>query len=217
MPLSTPLKKHGLLTILVVFMTPLFSISQEIEWQNTIGGSDHDELFSIQQTADGGYIAGGVSFSNMSGDKTENCMGAVDYWIVKTDSTGTIQWQNTIGGSNNDILTDIHQTVDGGYILGGYSSSNISGDKTENSNFADFWIVKTDNLGNIQWQNTIGGSNHDLLFSLHQTTDGGYILGGYSLSNISGDKTENSNGSKDFWIVKTDNLGNIQWQNTIGG
>ncbi|MBK9638382.1 MAG: hypothetical protein IPO63_11395 [Bacteroidetes bacterium] len=105
---------------------------------------------------------------------------------------GNIQWQNTIGGSLSDNLYSIQQTSDGGYILGGRSNSNISGDKTENSNgFDDYWIVKVDSLGVIQWQNTIGGSIIDYLYSIQQTTDGGYILGGYSCSNISGDKTEN--------------------------
>ncbi|MBL0343180.1 MAG: hypothetical protein IPP71_21345 [Bacteroidetes bacterium] len=92
------------------------------------------------------------------------------------------------------------------------------GDKTENSNgLDDYWIVKTDSLGTIEWQNTIGGNSDDRFYSLQQTKDGGYILGGRSVSNISGDKTENSMGNSDYWIVKTDNLGTIEWQNTIGG
>jgi hypothetical protein len=189
-----------------------------IQWQNTIGGDDDDRLFSIQQTSDGGYILGGWSLSNISGDKTENCIGFNDYWVVKTDSSGNIQWQNTIGGSYEDVLSCVRQTVDGGYILGGYSFSNISGDKTENSNGdEDYWIVKIDSLGNIQWQNTIGGNSFDYLSYLSQTIDGGYIIAGWSASNISGDKTENSNGNSDYWVVKTDASGNIQWQNTIGG
>ncbi len=170
-----------------------------IQWQNTIGGSGSEALFSIVQTSDGGYILGGYSHSNISGDKTENSNGATDYWIVKTDARANIQWQNTIGGSGYDYLTSIDQTSDGGYILGGYSSSNISADKTENSiGNSDYWIVKTDSLGVIQWQNTIGGSELDVLSSIAQTSDGGYILGGYSNSDISGDKTENSNGN---WIT----------------
>ncbi|HKR05102.1 MAG TPA: T9SS type A sorting domain-containing protein [Bacteroidia bacterium] len=189
-----------------------------IQWQNTIGGNSLDDLSTIQQTSDGGYILGGHSNSNISGDKTENCIGNYDYWIVKTDSTGNIQWQNTIGGSDDDRLYSIQQTTDNGYILGGFSNSDISGDKTENSNGSyDMWIVKTDSTGNIQWQNTIGGNNWDDLYSIQQTADSGYILGGSSASNISGDKTENSNGNYDMWAVKTDASGNIQWQNSIGG
>jgi len=190
-----------------------------IQWQNTIGGSGFDALTSIKQTMDGGYILGGSSESNISGDKTENSNGYADYWIVKTDSSGNIQWQNTIGGDLTDFLFSTQQTADGGYILGGYSNSNISGDKTED-NYGDYnyWILKTDGLGTIEWQNTIGGNGgYDALRIIKQTTDGGYILGGYSNSNISGDKTEDCMGDYDYWIVKTDTSGVIQWQNTIGG
>ena len=77
-------------------------------------------------------------------------------------------------------------------------------------------MVKLDASGNIQWQNTIGGNSDDYLTSIQQTTDGGYILGGWSNSNISGDKTENSQGDYDYWVLKLDPTGNIQWQNTIG-
>lgn len=222
------MKKHisvFLLLCCLCFSSAFAQTAAGIEWQNTIGGSDNDYLYSIQQTADGGYILGGFSYSNISGDKTENSNGGQDFWMVKTDSIGNIQWQNTIGGNGGDALYNIQQTNDGGYILGGLSASNISGDKTQNNwdtvcnpncSF-DYWIVKTDSLGNIVWQNTIGGSNYDYLYCVRQTVDGGFILGGDSWSNVSGDKAENSNGYNDYWIVKTDSLGNIQWQNTIGG
>ena len=194
-----------------------------IEWQNTIGGDTTDKLYSCSQTADGGFILGGMSSSNISGDKSENSIGGSDYWIVKTDATGNIQWQNTIGGSLDDELNSVQQTSDGGYILGGWSYSNISGDKTENNRDAtlstyDYWIVKTDQNGNIQWQKTIGGNDWDALFDIQQTSDGGYILGGPSVSGISGEKTEACyTFEEDYWIIKTDSVGNIQWQNTIGG
>jgi hypothetical protein len=160
-----------------------------IEWQNTIGGNYDDQLQSIQQTIDGGYILGGSSQSGISGDKTEASQGSVDYWVVKLTTTGTIEWQNTIGGSSTDYLQSIKQTTDGGYILGGYSNSDISGDKTEASQgIYDYWVVKLSTTGTIEWQNTIGGYYDDQLQSIQQTTDGGYILGGYSNSDISGDK-----------------------------
>jgi len=114
-----------------------------------------------------------------------------------------IEWQNTIGGSGNDELQSINQTSDGGYILGGYSVSGISGDKTEASQGTyDYWVVKINSLGVIEWQNTIGGSSDDRLYSINKTSDGGYILGGRSSSGISGDKTEASQGSNDYWVVK---------------
>ncbi|MBL7923922.1 MAG: T9SS type A sorting domain-containing protein [Bacteroidia bacterium] len=208
-----------------LFIT-MFSLSnaQEIEWQNTIGGSRADELYTLERTSDGGYIIGGFSNSGISGDKTDPNIStgsstySADYWILKIDATGNIQWQNTIGGSGGDFLVSIRQTFDGGYILGGHSSSNSSGDKTENAMGPwDYWIVKTDEVGNVQWENTIGGSDADLLYTLEQTNDGGYILGGISNSGISGDKTVNNPGWFNYWLIKTDSMGNLQWQKVIGG
>ncbi|MBK9729796.1 MAG: T9SS type A sorting domain-containing protein [Chitinophagaceae bacterium] len=200
-------------------------IAPEIEWQNTIGGNSSDFLSSVIQTSDGGYLLGGYSYSGISGDKAEINQGSElslspDYWIVKLSNTGDILWQNTIGGSGDDQLTGIIQTNDGGFLIGGSSSSPVSGDKTEaniGGLWADYWVLKLDNYGNIIWQNTIGGSNTDVLNSLIQTSDGGFLLGGYSYSGISGDKTQASKGADDYWIVKLDDSGNIVWQNTIGG
>ncbi|MFI5171179.1 MAG: MopE-related protein, partial [Chitinophagales bacterium] len=196
-----------------------------VEWDKTIGANDQELFSSIQQTIDGGYIIGGYSRSDLSGDKTEDAfIGGVegyDYWVVKTDSFGTIEWENTIGGNGDDWLKSVEQTSDGGYILGGYSNSGISGDKTEpivglTSEF-DYWVIKLNASGSIVWQNTIGGNTGDNLNSIQQTIDGGYILGGYSDSGISGDKTEAAIGYHDYWVVKLSTIGNIQWQNTIGG
>ena len=188
---------------------------------NSIGGNRDDILNSLRQTNDGGYILGGYSYSNISGDKTEGnqdqTLLTTDYWVVKLDEMGNIQWQNTIGGNNDDRLYEISQSIDKGYICGGSSRSNISSDKTENClGDWDYCIVKLDSLGNIQWQNTIGGSEDDRLYAVSQNIEGDYICGGLSDSDISGDKTENSNGSFDYWIVKLD-TSIIEWQKTIGG
>jgi hypothetical protein len=192
--------------------------SGAILWQNTIGGSADDYLFSLQQTTDGGYILGGMSYSGISVDKTEALLGVTDYWVVKLDSIGAIEWQNTIGGSDYDLLSCLQQTTDGGYIIGGWSSSGISGDKTEAAlGLGEYWVVKLNSSGAIEWQNTIGGSGYEDLQSLQQTADGGYILGGFSGSDISGDKTEASLGGLDYWVVKLNSSGAIEWQNTIGG
>ena len=99
----------------------------------------------------------------------------------------------------------VKQTTDGGYILGGTSDSGMSGDKIEPSiGSLDMWIIKLDESGNIDWQNTIGGSSVDELKSIEQTDDGGFIIGGDSHSGITGDKTEANNGSDDWkatWVT----------------
>ncbi|HKR04106.1 MAG TPA: T9SS type A sorting domain-containing protein [Bacteroidia bacterium] len=194
-------------------------------WDKTFGGTNNDWLYFLQQTTDGGYILGGTSKSGISGDKTQALWGLWDYWIIKTDSLGNKQWDKDFGGTNDDYFFSLQQTSDGGYIIGGYSGSGISGDKTQNSwGWWDYWIIKTDSLGNKQWDKDFGGTYADYFHSLHQTTDGGYILGGYSGSGISGDKTQPlwdtctaCSDRCDYWIVKTDSLGNKQWDKRFGG
>lgn len=214
--------KRQLLIITALFLSlNNFGQTPQIKWDKTIGGNATEKLSSIIATSDGGYVLGGNSKSNISGDKTENSKGDDDYWIVKLKADRTIEWQKTIGGSGIDKFTSIIQTSDGGYFVGGYSISNASGDKSENNTGAidnfDYWVVKLNSVGNIEWEKTIGGDIEEQLHSVWQTSDGGYILGGHSSSNISGDKTENSKGGSDFWIVKLTSTGTIDWQKTIGG
>mgnify|MGYP000586726033 CR=1 FL=1 len=195
-----------------------FSQDPAIIWQNTIGGSDGDFSTVFEATTDGGYILGGYSTSNISGDKIENSNGQIDIWIVKIDASGSIMWQNTIGGTGDDFLISLKQTSDGGYIIGAGSDSNISGDKTENSRGGlDYWILKLDTSGNITWQKTYGGSQPEFDAYIVETADGGYFVGGYSDSDVSGDKTDPTNGQRDYWALKLDSSGNIVWQNSIGG
>ncbi|MFZ1635759.1 MAG: hypothetical protein WAT43_17870, partial [Chitinophagales bacterium] len=192
-----------------------------IEWQNTIGGPDEDKLKSIIQTNDGGYLLGGFSESGVGGDKTEPSNGLDDFWIIKLNSAGSIEWQNTIGGSGDDQVSVVLQNNDGNFIAAGHSISGISGDKTEGvvggTVYADYWIVELNNVGDLIWQKTIGGSSTDRLKSIKQTLDGGYIMGGYSTSSISANKSESNYGYGDYWIIKLNVLREIEWENTIGG
>src|SRR5690606_26606723 len=198
----------------------IYKISENvvIQWNKRFGGNFADKLYAVQQTNDGGYILGGPSDSNISGDKTEDSRGETDYWIIKLDSAGNIQWQKTIGGSGYDDLKRIIQTADNGYIVAGTSESPISGEKTEPSRGGDdYWIIKLDSTGNIQWQKTIGGNSDDDLTDMKITSDGGYIVSGTSTSNISGEKSENNYGLKDYWVLKLNSTGEIEWQKTLGG
>ena len=210
------MKNLYILFIAVFVVTSSNAQDPNILWQKTIGGSNEDYLSTITTTPDGGYILGGSSYSNISGEKSENSQGENDIWIIKLNAMGNIQWQNTIGGSGGDILSEIKTTPDGGYILGGSSGSNISGDKTENSQGGvDYWILKLNSNGIIEWQNTIGGSEDDVLTSIVRISDG-YILGGFSRSGISGDRTLLLAGNQDQWIIRIDLMGNIVWQRHYG-
>ncbi|WNI34859.1 T9SS type A sorting domain-containing protein [Chryseobacterium sp. SG20098] len=182
-----------------------------IQWQKTLGGSNVDDAQSIRQTTDGGYIIAGSSNSG-DGDISGN-HGNYDYWIVKLDSNGNMQWQKSLGGSSVDIAQSIQQTSEGGYIVAGSSSSN-DGDVSGNHGGGDYWIVKLDINGNIQWQKSLGGSSSEQVNSVQQTFDGGYIIAGTTVS-TDGDITV-SYGNNDFWVVKLDSGGNMQWQKTLG-
>ena len=183
-----------------------------IQWQKSLGGSSNDLARSIQQTSDGGYILAGGTESD-DGDVSSN-HGSDDAWIIKLDFIGNIQWQKNLGGRGSDEAEFIRQTNDGGYIVAGGTFSN-DGDVSGNHGGEDYWIVKLNDKGNIQWQKCLGGSSDDFVGSILQTNDGGYILaGGIGVNN--GDISGNC-GSDGAWIVKLDDMSNIQWQKSIGG
>jgi uncharacterized delta-60 repeat protein len=158
-----------------------------------IGGINSDEAFSIQQTSDGGYIVAGRTNSFGAGN--------FDFLIIKLDSSGNIQWSRAIGGINGDSAGSIQQTSDGGYIVAGWTNSFGTG--------GDALIIKLDSSANIQWSRAIGGTNNDGANSIKQTSDGGYIVAGYTHSFGAG--------NSDALIIKLDSSGNIQWSRAIGG
>jgi len=149
------------------------------EWAKTFGGSEADWGTSVQQTADGGYILLGDTYSYGAGDG--------DFWLIKTDSQGNEQWDRTFGGSSRDKGWSVKQTEDGGYILLGYTYSYGAGG-------GDVWLVKTDAQGNKEWDRAFGGSGWDFGLSVQQTEDGGYILLGGTASYGAG--------GLDFWLIK---------------
>jgi hypothetical protein len=154
----------------------------------------------------------GYTNSN-DGDVTGN-HGSNDFWVVKLNSTGVLQWQKTLGGSGSDKATSVQQTADGGYIVAGYTNST-NGDVTGNHGSNDFWVVKLNSTGLLQWQKTYGGNSSDVAYSIQQTTDFGYIVAGCTNSN-NGDVT-GYHGTMDYWVTKLDSAGILQWQKTLGG
>lgn len=209
----------AMLLISVSVCTTLWSQSPlPKQWDFRFGGNKSDFLRSVKQTTDGGYVFAGESQSGKTGDKTEDSRGDTDFWVVKTDGNGIKLWDKRFGGKDFEYCQSMQQTTDGGYILAGYSNSTISGDKTEGHwGGKDYWIVKINANGIKQWDKTFGGTNIDQCYAVQQTNDGGYILGGYSVSPVSGNKTATGIGSYDFWVVKTDANGVKQWDKAYGG
>jgi len=169
-------------------------VDGELEWEKIFGGSNYDAGYSIQQIQDGGYIVAGETKS----------FGAGDYnvYILRLDSNGKLLWKKTFGGSNNESATAIQQTKDGGYIVAGNTNFLWAGN-------SDVYIIKLDSNGKLLWQKIFGGSNGDFANSIQQTSDGGYIVAGYTTS-------FGARGS-DVYILKLDANGELVWQKNFGG
>jgi uncharacterized delta-60 repeat protein len=173
-----------------------------VAWQKRYGGADEDCASSIRQTSDGGYIVAGCTWSFGASN--------YDFWVLRLSSDGAISWQKRYGSANNDYANSIYQTGDSGYIVAGYTESFGSGGR-------DFWVLKLkpddalvpSNNGAVDWQYSYGGANDDQASSIQQTSDGGYIVAGYTDSFGSG--------GRDFWVLKLNSDGTVSWQKTYGG
>ena len=201
--------------LLISLFSAAFSFGQTpagIQWQKCFGGSLDEYITNIQQTSDGGYISIGVTNSN-NGDVSGN-HGGTDVWLVKTNSIGNLQWQKCFGGTLDDYGFSIQQTTDGGFILTGYTYSN-NGDVSGNHGNADVWVAKLNTAGILQWQKCFGGLSSEAGTSIQQTSDGGYVLVGFTFSN-NGDVSGN-HGEGDIWVVKLNSSGILQWQKCYGG
>jgi hypothetical protein len=205
-----------LYAVTIFGMASSASASADLVWQKCLGGSSYDWAYSVQQTSDGGYIVAGGTESNLTGDVGRN-HGGEDFWVVKLDECGDVIWQKCLGGSSNDVVYgNIQQTFDGGYIVAGWTVSNLTGDVGRNHGGADCWVVKLDGSGEITWQKCLGGNSDDYALSVQQTSYGGYIIAGGTESNLTGDVGQN-HGGEDYWVVKLDPSGDIAWQKCLGG
>ncbi len=164
------------------------------QWNTTFGGSKSDIGYSVQQTSDGGYIIAGASVY-------VGPPGTWDAWLIKTDSSGVKQWDKKFGTTYEEYFYSVQQTSDGGYICAGATNPT-------NTNL-DVYLVKTDSSGNAAWTMSYGGTNDDYGWSVQQTSDGGYIVSGWTESFGAG--------NSDAYLIKTDASGNSQWTKTFGG
>lgn len=176
-----------------MFLTRLDSLGAEM-WSKTFGGPERDEGWSVRQTPDGGFIIAGVTGSFGA--------GLEDFYLVKTDSTGALQWEKTFGGSGGDWADAVRVTADSGYILIGTTTSFGEG-------YSSVYVIRLTQAGNVLWANTYGGIKSELGTSIEQTSDGGFIFAGATAS-----FSEDFN---DVYVVKIDAAGSLLWENHYGG
>lgn len=156
-------------------------------WEGTFGGSDYDEIFSIQQTNDGGYIA--------VGDYTDVDNEIYQAWVFKLDSNGNLVWDNYFGEYDYGA-TSIQKIKNDEFVIAGYASD-------------DAWVLKLNSNGNVVWEKQFGGLWYDWANSIQQTTDEGYIVAG--VKDFVGDS-----GKGDGWFFKLDSDGELEWEKTFG-
>jgi hypothetical protein len=162
-------------------------------WSNTFGGLASDWGSDVQQTSDGGYI--------ITGGTSSFGAGLNDVYLIRTDSLGDSMWTKTHGGNGFDFARSVDATLDGGYVIAGATTSFGAG-------WYDFYLVKTDSLGNLEWEKAYGGPDEDISWSVQQTSDNGYIMGGY---------TDHASGNSSAYLVKTDSFGDTIWTKKYGG
>jgi hypothetical protein len=179
-------------------MSDLYLLKTDSEgdtlWTRSYGGIFWDRGNSVQQTTDGGYIITGETYSFDA--------PYPDVYLLKTDSSGDTLWTRTYGGGSWDWGESVQQTSDGGYIIAGYTESFGAG-------LWDIYLLRTDDCGDTLWTRTYGGSRGDYGYSVQQTSDGGYVIAGWTESFGAG--------AEDVYLVKTDSEGDTLWTRTYGG
>jgi uncharacterized delta-60 repeat protein len=165
-----------------------------VAWQKAYGGSDYDSAECIEQTSDGGYIVAGETRSTSA--------GYADFWVLKLDSGGSVTWQKVYGGNSWDTACSVRQTSDGGYIVAGETDSF-------GVDSGDFWVLKLTSDGAVAWQKAYGGGENDEAYSVHETSNGGYI--------VAGETASFGAGLYDAWVLGLSSDGSVIWQKTYGG
>lgn len=191
-------------------------------WDKSYGGSSFDHCYGLALTSDGGCVLAGFSLSPADGNKESAPLGNEDMWIIRLDASGEKVWEKVFGGDGSDVANDIQPTVDGGFVVAGYSSSGMSDHKSSpNYGSADYWVVRLAGDGTKLWDRSFGGTGDDQAQQVRRTPDGGFIVAGYSYSPADGNKTSSNRSTNvfngDYWVVRLDEDGNKLWEQTYGG
>ena len=194
----------------------------EKDWQYIYGGSKQERGGFLAPSKDKGFVLAGGSWSKDGDISNPHGPGPyADFWLVKTDSLGVLQWEKSLGGTYTDEAYNIISTSDGGYLVAGLSASNdddVSGHHGTTGSESETWVAKLDFEGNIEWQKSLGGNGYidEVYYSIVEAIGGGYLLSGRTYS-TDGDISGVNHGGVDGWIVKLSDAGLIEWQRLLGG
>ena len=172
-----------------------FNSSDSVQWAKAVGGTNWDAGSSVIQTSDSGFVVAGHTYSFGAGSN--------DLFIVKFNSSGSVQWAKAVGGTNYDWGSSVVQTSDSGFVVAGGTGSFGAGG-------FDLFLVKFNSSGSVQWAKAVGGTNSDAGFSVVQTSDGGFVVAGET-------RSFGAAGSDDLFLVKLDSSGSVQWAKAVGG
>ena len=163
-----------------------------VSFQQLVGGSEMDRGVYVSPTRDGGYVSVGVTESSGAGGE--------DIYLVRSDAAGHTRWTRTFGGPDEDNGWSVLE-LDDGFIIAGFTNSFGAGG-------FDFWLIRTDPLGQTLWQQTYGGPLDDRCWAMVQTSDGGFLL--------TGETRSRGRGEEDFYVVRTDSQGTLLWEQSYG-
>lgn len=186
-------------------------------WDRTIGSQGDEQANTALITPDGGLLLAGYTFDqSATGHHSQPGYGVRDYWVVKLNAEGNVQWERTLGGKFGDEAKTLLKTAEG-YLVGGTSASPISGNKTaDQAQLQDYWLVQLDEQGNTLWQRTIGAGGQDQLEAMALWPDSTLLLAGYSNSEQGYLKDEGSRGQQDYWALRYSKAGYRLWDRTLG-
>jgi hypothetical protein len=185
-------------------------------WQHCLGGSSFENGRNVRLTNDNGFIIAAMT-SSSDGDAIGNTDTTIfgGTWVIKTDSLGNIEWQDTYGGSWFEFGQDVWNLPNGNFLFGAHTSSTDGDVTAPHNGGADYWVLNLDDTGNVIWNKCYGGSDSESLHSLRLTNDGGFLAMGHSTSS-DGDVSVNK-GSNDYWLIRADSSGNLLWEVSMGG
>ena len=182
-----------------------------LQWSKYFGGSFSDIPYDVVQT-NTGYLLVGSSDSDDVDISASN--GQYDFWVINISTSGELIWEKSFGGSEIDEAHAIVASGDGNFLVVGDTRSNDI-NVSENLGGADLWVIKINPLGELIWEKSLGGSSFDVGRSIKRLQDGGFLISGSSRSS-DGDVSTNQ-GQNDAWVLKINSIGDLEWENTIGG